>query len=76
MSVVIVHCVHSDFGAASEKRQEFGTKEPNQRIARAIFFIKANEMVLLQGFIKKAQKTTKPDLDLAIKRKKEVEKND
>ncbi len=33
-------------------------------------------MILLQGFIKKAQKTPQPDLDLAIKRKKEVEKND
>ncbi|WP_428356537.1 type II toxin-antitoxin system RelE/ParE family toxin [Methyloprofundus sp.] len=48
----------------------------NQLIARVIFFIKANEMILLHGFIKKSQKTLKPDLDLAIKRKKEVEKND
>ena len=46
----------------------------NQRIARLIFFIKANEMILLHGFIKKAQKTPKPELDLAVKRKKEVEK--
>jgi len=48
----------------------------NQLIARIIFFIKTNEMILLHGFIKKSQKTPKPDLDLAIKRKKEVEKND
>lgn len=48
----------------------------NQLIARVIFFIKANEMILLHGFIKKSQKTPKPDLDLAIKRKKKVEKND
>jgi phage-related protein len=48
----------------------------NQRIARLIFFIKANEMILLHGFIKKTQKTPKPELDLAIKRKKEVENND
>ena len=48
----------------------------SQRIARIIFFIKTNEMILLHGFIKKSQKTPKPDLDLAIKRKKEVEKND
>ncbi len=48
----------------------------NQRIARVIFFIKANEMILLHGFIKKTQKTPKPELDLAIKRKKEVENND
>ena len=48
----------------------------DQRIARVIFSIKANEMILLHGFVKKAQKTPKPDLDLAVKRKKEVEKND
>ena len=48
----------------------------NQRIGRLIFFIKANEMILLHGFIKKTQKTPKPELDLAIKRKKEVENND
>ena len=43
------------------------------RIARVIFFIKDNKMVLLHGFIKKTQKTPQTDLDLAIKRKKEVE---
>jgi len=48
----------------------------NQLIARVIFFIKTNEMILLHGFIKKSQKTPKPDLDLAIKRKKEVENHD
>ena len=48
----------------------------SQRIARIIFFIKTNEMILLHGFIKKSQKTPKPDLDLAIKCKKKVEKND
>ena len=48
----------------------------NQRIARLIFFIKASEMILLHGFFKKTQKTPKPELDLAIKRKKEVENND
>lgn len=29
-------------------------------------------MVLLHGFIKKTQKTPKTDLDLALKRKKEI----
>ena len=48
----------------------------SQLIARVIFFIKANEMILLHGFIKKSQKTPKPELDLAIKRRKEVERND
>lgn len=31
-------------------------------------------MVLLHGFIKKAQKTPKPDLDLALIRKRELQK--
>ena len=46
----------------------------DKRIARVIFFIKDNEMVLLHGFVKKTQKTPKTDLDLAVKRKKEIEK--
>lgn len=37
-----------------------------------IFCVEAGKMVLLHGFIKKAQKTPKADLDLALKRKKEV----
>jgi len=44
----------------------------NARIARVIFTVLANKMVLLHGFIKKAQKTPKPDLDLARKRKREL----
>jgi phage-related protein len=31
-------------------------------------------MILLHGFIKKAQRTPQPDLVVAIKRKKEVER--
>ena len=46
------------------------------RIARVIFFIRSNRMVLLHGFVKKTRKTPKSDLDLAVKRKKEVEKGD
>jgi len=42
------------------------------RIARVIFCVADEQMVLLHGFIKKTQKTPKPDLDLALKRKKEV----
>jgi phage-related protein len=38
------------------------------RIARAIFAIDGGDMVLLHGFIKKAQTTPKPDLDLARER--------
>lgn len=48
----------------------------DKRIARVIFFVKDNKMVLLHGFVKKTQKTPKPDLDLAIKRMKEIENHD
>ncbi len=39
------------------------------RIARLIFFMWDNHMVLLHAFIKKTQKIPKDDLDLAKKRK-------
>ena len=42
-----------------------------KRIARVIFSPIDGEMVFLHGFIKKTQKTPKPDMDLAIKRMKE-----
>lgn len=40
-------------------------------IARVIFYVVGEQMILLHGFVKKTQKTPKPDLDLAIKRMKE-----
>ena len=42
------------------------------RIARVIFAIIKGEMILLSGFIKKTQKTPKPEIDLALRRMKEV----
>jgi phage-related protein len=42
------------------------------RIARVIFCTANSQMVLLHGFIKKTQKTPGADLELALKRKKEV----
>ncbi len=42
------------------------------RIARVIFAVIDQQMVLLHGFVKKSQKTPKPDLDLAEKRYKEI----
>ena len=45
----------------------------DKRIARVIFIIQNDGMVLLHGFVKKSQKTPKADLDLAVKRKKEIE---
>lgn len=45
---------------------------PGGRIARVLFCTGAGQLVLLHGFIKKAQKTPKADLDLARTRKKEI----
>ena len=43
---------------------------PHGRIARVIFCIEEDCMVLLHGFLKKTQKTPKQEIDLALKRKK------
>jgi phage-related protein len=42
------------------------------RIARVIFFVDGQTMVLLHGFIKKTQKTPKHELDLALRRKHQL----
>lgn len=44
----------------------------DNKIARVIFTIVGHYMVLLHGFIKKSQQTPKPDMDLALKRMKEL----
>jgi phage-related protein len=44
-----------------------------QPIARVLCFVYEGQMVLLHGFIKKTQQTPEDDLDLAVKRQKEVE---
>jgi len=54
---------------------EVRSKLTGGRIARVIFYIRDGQMILLHGFVKKTQKTSPNDLDLAIKRKKEHEKN-
>lgn len=41
------------------------------RIARVLFCVERQRMVLLHGFIKKTQKTPRHDIDLALKRKRE-----
>ncbi len=46
---------------------------PNGKIARVLFCIFENRMILLHGFIKKTQKTPKKELDLALKRKSILE---
>jgi phage-related protein len=46
---------------------------PDGQIARVIFCIHEDHLVLLHGFIKKTQQTPDHDIDLALKRKREVE---
>jgi phage-related protein len=46
---------------------------PGGRIGRVMFCIVTNEMILLHGFEKKTQKTPQRDIDLAIRRKEEIE---
>lgn len=45
----------------------------HNRIARILFVVYQGQMVLLHGFIKKTQQTPEAELDLAVKRQKEVE---
>ena len=42
------------------------------RIARVIFCMGGGHMILLHGFIKKTQKVPQADIELALKRKREV----
>lgn len=52
---------------------EVRTALPSDRIARVLFCIYKGRMVLLHGFIKKTQKTSKQDLDLALEHKRKLE---
>jgi|TARA_B100000446_G_C10551886_1_gene340846 phage-related protein len=45
------------------------------RIGRVLFTVAGRKMILLHGFVKKSQKTPKPDLAIARKRKNEVLNN-
>ena len=51
-----------------EVRSSLTTK----RIARVIFMVEEGQMLLLHGFIKKTQRTSQSDLELARKRMKEI----
>jgi len=44
----------------------------DNRIARILFMVKNEEMVLLHSFIKKEQKTQKNDLEIAKKRRDNI----
>jgi phage-related protein len=51
---------------------EVRSKLPDRRIARVIFAFDAGEIVLLNGFIKKTRKTPPDEIELAMKRLKEM----
>jgi phage-related protein len=46
----------------------------DKRIARILFTVRGDTMILLHGFVKQSQKTAKVDLDLARRRKAKLEK--
>lgn len=46
---------------------------PSHKIARIIFCIHTNKMILLHSFIKKTQKTPNLELETALKRKRSLE---
>ncbi|MCC6341744.1 MAG: type II toxin-antitoxin system RelE/ParE family toxin [Bryobacterales bacterium] len=43
---------------------------PRGRIARVLFCVDSENMILLHGFIKKSRKTPRPEIDLALRRMK------
>jgi phage-related protein len=51
-----------------EVRSDLGSN----RIARVIFCMGGGHMILVHGFIKTTQRTPRADIDLALKRKREV----
>jgi phage-related protein len=60
--------VDSFSGKANKGLWEVRSKLASRRIARLIFAEHHGRMVLLHGFIKKSQQTPKKDLDLALRR--------
>jgi phage-related protein len=52
----------------------FGRPEGHRRIARIVFCVEQESMVLLHGFMKKGQKTPQRDINLALERKKGTRK--
>jgi len=47
---------------------------PQRKISRIFFVIQSNAIILLHGFIKKSQKTPHQELELAKKRKRQMER--
>lgn len=54
---------------------EIRTSLPSHRIARVLFCTYGDEIVLLHGFIKKTQKISSNDLELAKKRQRSLKVN-
>ena len=59
--------------ALSDGLWEVRTNLPSDRIARVLFCVTRDRIVVLHGFIKKTQKTPDQELALARKRKREFE---
>jgi len=55
------------------KLYEVRSSISDKRIGRVIFTIIDYYMVLLNGFVKKTQQTPKEEIDLALKRMKEIQ---
>jgi phage-related protein len=53
---------------------ELRSSLPDGRIARVIFCVRDNELMLLHGFIKKTQKTPPQEIELAWKRLRGMER--
>jgi phage-related protein len=53
---------------------EVRTNLPRNRLARVLFSATKDRMFLLHGFIKKQRTTSKADLELALERKRSLEK--
>jgi len=53
---------------------EVRTNLPGNRTARVLFCVHDERMILLHGFIKKTQETPRAELDLALDRKRKLER--
>lgn len=60
-------------GSLGDGLWEIRSSLSSKREPRIIFCVMKERLVLLHGFIKKTEKTPKKDLNLAKKRKKEIE---
>jgi phage-related protein len=64
---------HAAVSFARARLWEVRSTLTQSRIARVLFCVHEGKMLLLHAFIKKTQKTPASDLELAVKRKREIE---